>query len=107
MTKPLELSVSYNGLSYNAQLKLPATPTDNFYTAGYAYTYNVTLKNKDIEVRRSPNYPVGIRRFERCKCRVVIPAHRCPGASVKPELPIDTMVRRPPSQAAAAQNENK
>ena len=50
VTKPLELSVSYNGLSYNAQLKLPATPTDNFYTAGYAYTYNVTLKNKDIEV---------------------------------------------------------
>ena len=50
MTKPLELSVSYNGLSYNAQLKLPATPTDNFYTAGYAYTYNVTLNNNDITV---------------------------------------------------------
>lgn len=50
VTKPLELSVSYNGLSYNAQLKLPATPTDNFYTAGYAYTYNVTLNNNDITV---------------------------------------------------------
>jgi len=38
------------GQSYNAQLKLPATPTANFYTAGYAYTYNITLNNKDIEV---------------------------------------------------------
>ena len=46
----LELKVSYNGQSYNAQLKLPATPTANFYTAGYAYTYNITLNNKDIEV---------------------------------------------------------
>ena len=46
----LNLKVSYNGQSYNAQLKLPATPTANFYTAGYAYTYNVTLNNKDIEV---------------------------------------------------------
>lgn len=50
MTKPLDLSVSYNGQSYNAQLKLPTTPTANFYAAGYAYTYNVTLNNKDIEV---------------------------------------------------------
>lgn len=57
VTKPLELSVSYNGLSYNAQLKLPATPTDNFYTAGYAYTYNVTLKNKDIEVSEAQITP--------------------------------------------------
>ena len=46
----LELKVSFNGQSYNAQLKLPATPTANFYTAGYAYTYNITLNNKDIEV---------------------------------------------------------
>ena len=50
VTIPLDLSVSYNGQSYNAQLKLPATPTANFYTAGYAYTYNITLNNKDIEV---------------------------------------------------------
>ena len=50
VTFPLALSVSYNGQSYIAQLKLPATPTANFYTAGYAYTYNVTLNNKDIEV---------------------------------------------------------
>ena len=46
----LELKVSFNGQSYNAQLKLPATPTANFYTAGYAYTYIVTLNNNDIEV---------------------------------------------------------
>ncbi len=46
----LELKVSFNGQSYNAQLKLPATPTANFYTAGYAYTYNVTLNNKGVDV---------------------------------------------------------
>ena len=50
VTIPLDLSVSYNGQSYKATLKLPATPTANFYTAGYAYTYIVTLNNKDIEV---------------------------------------------------------
>lgn len=50
VTIPLDLSVSYNGQSYIAQLKLPATPTANFYTAGYAYTYNITLNNKGIEV---------------------------------------------------------
>ena len=42
--------VSYNGQSYIAQLKLPATPTANFYAAGYAYTYTVTLNNKSITV---------------------------------------------------------
>ena len=46
----LNLKVSYNGQSYIAQLKLPATPTANFYTAGYAYTYNITLSNKGITV---------------------------------------------------------
>ena len=46
----LKLKVSFNGQSYNAQLKLPATPTANFYTAGYAYTYNITLNNKGITV---------------------------------------------------------
>ena len=50
VTKPLKLSVSYNGQSYIAQLKLPATPTANFYAAGYAYTYNVTLNNKGVDV---------------------------------------------------------
>ena len=46
----LKLKVSFNGQSYNAQLKLPATPTANFYTAGYAYTYNITLNNNGITV---------------------------------------------------------
>ena len=46
----MQLGGSYNGQSYNAQLKLPATPTANFYTAGYAYTYNITINNKGIEV---------------------------------------------------------
>lgn len=50
VTIPLDLSVSYNGQSYKATLKLPETPTANFYTAGYAYTYDITLNNKDIEV---------------------------------------------------------
>lgn len=50
VTSSLELKVSFNGQSYNAQLKLPETPTANFYTAGYAYTYNITLSNKGITV---------------------------------------------------------
>ena len=50
VTSSLNLKVSYNGQSYNAQLKLPATPTANFYTAGYAYTYIVTLNNQGITV---------------------------------------------------------
>ena len=50
VTSSLDLKVSFNGQSYKATLKLPATPTANFYTAGYAYTYIVTINNKDIEV---------------------------------------------------------
>ena len=50
MTSSLDLKVSFNGQSYKATLKLPATPTANFYTAGYAYTYIVTLNNKVITV---------------------------------------------------------
>ena len=50
VTKPLELSVSYNGQSYKAQLKLPVKPAANHYATGYAYTYIVTINNKDIEV---------------------------------------------------------
>ena len=50
VTIPLDLSVSYNGQSYTAILKLPETPSANFYAAGYAYTYNITLNNKDLEV---------------------------------------------------------
>ena len=47
---PLDLKVSFNGQDYNATLNLPATPTANFYTAGYAYTYNVTLNNNGVTV---------------------------------------------------------
>lgn len=50
VTSSLKLKVSFNGQSYNAQLKLPTTPTANFYTAGYAYTYTVTLNNAGITV---------------------------------------------------------
>ena len=57
VTSSLNLKVSYNGQSYIAQLKLPATPTANFYTAGYAYTYNVTLKNKGVEVSEAQITP--------------------------------------------------
>ena len=50
VTTPLGLEVSFYGNSYTATLKLPAKPTANFYAAGYAYTYNVTLNNKSITV---------------------------------------------------------
>lgn len=50
VTTSLDLTVSFNGQSYKATLKLPETPTANFYTAGYAYTYNITLNNNGIEV---------------------------------------------------------
>ena len=50
VTTPLGLEVSFYGNSYTATLKLPDTPTANFYTAGYAYTYIVTLNNNDITV---------------------------------------------------------
>ena len=50
VTTPLDLEVSFYGNSYTATLKLPTTPTANFYAAGYAYTYTVTLNNKGITV---------------------------------------------------------
>ena len=50
VTTPLDLEVSFYGKSYTATLKLPTTPTANFYAAGYAYTYTVTLNNKSITV---------------------------------------------------------
>ena len=50
VTTPLDLEVSFYGNSYTATLKLPTTPTANFYAAGYAYTYNITLSNKGITV---------------------------------------------------------
>ena len=50
VTTPPDLEVSFYGKSYTATLKLPTTPTANFYAAGYAYTYTVTLNNKSITV---------------------------------------------------------
>lgn len=50
VTTPLSLSVSYNGQDYTATLELPATPVANFYTAGYAYTYTITLNKASITV---------------------------------------------------------
>ena len=57
VTTPLGLEVSFYGNSYTATLKLPAKPTANFYVAGYAYTYNVTLNNKGITVEEQEITP--------------------------------------------------
>ena len=93
VTSSLNLKVSYNGQSYNAQLKLPATPTANFYTAGYAYTYIVTLNNKDIEVSTPQltrgNPEIRTMQVQSCNPRTPLPrrmrqagaAHRHDGAT--------------------------
>ena len=46
----LELKVSFNGLNYTTTLPNPSKPEANQFSAGYAYTYNVTLNNKGITV---------------------------------------------------------
>ena len=46
----LELKVSFNGLGYTTTLPNPSKPEANQFSAGYAYTYNITLNNKGIEV---------------------------------------------------------
>lgn len=46
----LELKVSFNGLNYTTTLPNPSKPEANQFSAGYAYTYNITLNNKGIEV---------------------------------------------------------
>lgn len=46
----LELKVSFNGLDYTTTLPNPSKPEANQFSAGYAYTYNVTLNNKGITV---------------------------------------------------------
>lgn len=46
----LELKVSFNGLDYITTLPNPSKPEANQFSAGYAYTYNITLNNKGIEV---------------------------------------------------------
>ena len=49
-TTPLNLSVVYNGVEYTATLPNPSKPVANQFSAGYAYTYNITLSNKGITV---------------------------------------------------------
>ena len=46
----LELKVSFNGLDYTTTLPNPSKPEANMFSAGYAYTYNITLNNKGITV---------------------------------------------------------
>lgn len=46
----LELTVSFNGLDYTTTLPNPSKPEANQFSAGYAYTYNITLNNKGITV---------------------------------------------------------
>ena len=46
----LELKVSFNGLDYTTTLPNPSKPEANMFSAGYAYTYNITLNNMGITV---------------------------------------------------------
>ncbi len=46
----LNLKVSFNGLDYTTTLPNPSKPEANQFSAGYAYTYNITLSNKGITV---------------------------------------------------------
>lgn len=50
VTSSLNLKVSYNGLDYTTTLPNPSKPEANQFSAGYAYTYNVTLNNKGVDV---------------------------------------------------------
>ena len=46
----LELKVAFNGLDYTTTLPNPSKPEANQFSAGYAYTYNITLNDKGITV---------------------------------------------------------
>lgn len=50
VTTSLDLTVSFNGLDYTTTLPNPSKPEANQFSAGYAYTYNITLNNKGISV---------------------------------------------------------
>lgn len=50
VTTSLDLTVSFNGLDYTTTLPNPSKPEANLFSAGYAYTYNITLNNKGITV---------------------------------------------------------
>ena len=50
VTSSLNLKVSFNGLNYTTTLPNPSKPEANQFSAGYAYTYDITLSNKGITV---------------------------------------------------------
>ena len=50
VTTSLDLKVSFNGLDYTTTLPNPSKPEANQFSAGYAYTYNITLSNNGITV---------------------------------------------------------
>lgn len=50
VTTSFDLKVSFNGLDYTTTLPNPSKPEANQFSAGYAYTYNITLNNKGITV---------------------------------------------------------
>lgn len=50
VTTSLDLTVSFNELDYTTTLPNPSKPEANQFSAGYAYTYNITLNNNGITV---------------------------------------------------------
>lgn len=50
VTTSLNLKVSFHGLDYTTTLPNPSKPEANQFSAGYAYTYNITLSNNGITV---------------------------------------------------------
>lgn len=50
VTSSLNLKVSFNGQNYTTTLPNPSKPEANQFSAGYAYTYNITISNKGITV---------------------------------------------------------
>lgn len=59
VTADLDLTVKCDGQDYKATLQMPTQPTAGYYSAGYAYTYTVTLNNTGITVEA-----VGISQWE-------------------------------------------
>ena len=57
VTTSLDLKVSFNGLDYTTTLPNPSKPEANQFSAGYAYTYNITLSNKGVEVSEAQITP--------------------------------------------------
>ena len=53
----LELKVSFNGQDYRTTLPNPSKPEANQFSAGYAYTYNITLNNGGVTVSEAQITP--------------------------------------------------